>query len=382
VPNPIFTDLNPKDDDSMIRDPGLVFFAGIVGVPWQDIARDPADLTKGFKNADELNWSVEGFSSTWDIILGDPAHYIPPVDPFMVESVDPRFGTNPITGDPIVPPDGAPNAINGTEWDTQWSDLQYACIFDLPPGAERDCSIPGQAGCECDASSDNPLCCKANDPDPRCNGAPATLQVRAKAYPGIRELSLIRSLGSQGIVGSVCPAQLDHPGRADFGYRPAIGAIIDRLGREACGGCLPNQLPVDGEGRVDCLMIEARSSNGACNCQMPGRQEVRAGFEQVVTAIEADPLAGPSGWDCYCEVVQLDGEELQACQYTVEEPVLLNGQPVDGWCYVDLGAASGPIGHPDIVADCPVTEKRDFRFVGKGEPLPGATVFTTCDVER
>jgi hypothetical protein len=39
VPNPIFSDLNPNDDESNIRDKGLVFFAGIVGVPWQDIAR-------------------------------------------------------------------------------------------------------------------------------------------------------------------------------------------------------------------------------------------------------------------------------------------------------------------------------------------------------
>ena len=54
VANPIFSDLNPADDDSSIRDKGLVFIAGIVGVPWQDIARDATDLTKGFKNSDEL----------------------------------------------------------------------------------------------------------------------------------------------------------------------------------------------------------------------------------------------------------------------------------------------------------------------------------------
>src|SRR5262249_49134619 len=47
VPNPIFSDLNPTDDNTNVRDTGLVFFAGILGVPWQDVARDPQDLTKG-----------------------------------------------------------------------------------------------------------------------------------------------------------------------------------------------------------------------------------------------------------------------------------------------------------------------------------------------
>jgi len=43
VPNPIFSDLDPSDHDSMVRDPSLVFLTYIVGVPWQDIARQGAD---------------------------------------------------------------------------------------------------------------------------------------------------------------------------------------------------------------------------------------------------------------------------------------------------------------------------------------------------
>ncbi|MFS8071704.1 MAG: hypothetical protein ACMG6S_35490, partial [Byssovorax sp.] len=39
VPNPIFSDLDPTDNVTTVRDPGLVVIAGIVGVPWQDIAR-------------------------------------------------------------------------------------------------------------------------------------------------------------------------------------------------------------------------------------------------------------------------------------------------------------------------------------------------------
>ena len=35
VPNPIFSDLDPSDGVTAVRDPGLVVIAGIVGVPWQ-----------------------------------------------------------------------------------------------------------------------------------------------------------------------------------------------------------------------------------------------------------------------------------------------------------------------------------------------------------
>jgi hypothetical protein len=378
VPNPIFMDLNPNDDITSIRHEGLVFFAGIVGVPWQDIARNPNDLTLGFKSPDELDQPAFGFGSAWEVILGEPDDYVTPADPFMIESIDPRAGQNPVTGDPIVPPNGSPNEINGSEWTiTGRNDLQYACIFDLPPGAERDCALPGHPSCDCTTPSDNPLCCDANDADPRCAGAPDTLQVRAKAYPGIRELSLIRSLGSQGVVGSVCPKQLDDLQSADFGYRPAISALIDRVKTGLGAQCLPRSLVPDSSGQVSCAIIEARNTQGACSCAVAGRQDVQRENEEAVATILADPLAEAAGWDCFCEMVQLQGDELQACQYTVGEPVLVNGQPVHGWCYVDA-ESSPPVGDPTIVDQCPMNEKRILRFVGQGEAMPGATLYLTC----
>ena len=39
VANPVFSDLNPNDQTTHIRGSSLVYVAGIVGVPWQDIAR-------------------------------------------------------------------------------------------------------------------------------------------------------------------------------------------------------------------------------------------------------------------------------------------------------------------------------------------------------
>jgi hypothetical protein len=56
-----------------------------------------------------------------------------------------------------------------------------------------------------------------------------TLQVRAKAYPGTRHLAVLKGLGAQGVVASVCAAQLDAPSSADYAYRPALQAVIERV---------------------------------------------------------------------------------------------------------------------------------------------------------
>jgi len=200
VDNPIFSDLDPNDGVDATRDPGLVVFAGIAGVPWQAIARDPSNLALGFKDAQEL---AQG--GTWDAILGDPTTYVAPTDPFMVESVSPRAGIT------------AGNAINGGERTIAGGDdLQYACTFPL---------LPGATGNECDGgSTDNPICA----PNP-ADGGQHTLQIGDKAYPGTRVLGVARGLGERGVLGSICPAQVNDPSAADFGYRPAIQAVIDRM---------------------------------------------------------------------------------------------------------------------------------------------------------
>jgi hypothetical protein len=211
VPNPIFTDLDASDGVTAVRDPGLVVIAGIVGVPWQDIARDPGNLTLGFKSAEELALPVAGAASTWDVILGNPANYVPPTDQHMVASIQPRPG--------LPGPNSAPGAdpINGHEYTIANDDLQYACVFDLP--TPRDCSSMGVNGCDCNASNDNPLCDPANK----------TMQVRAKAYPGQREISVLKSVGTQGVVASICPSQLTDATKADYAYRPAVAALIARV---------------------------------------------------------------------------------------------------------------------------------------------------------
>ncbi len=240
VPNPIFTDLDTGDGIDPVRSPSLVFVEAIVGVPWQDIARqdgsgDP-DLVSGL---DALGRAVGAFQSpdelvanqTWDIILGNPAEYhtdpsARPTDPLVWESIEPREGANPVTGDPLMPPesDTMANPINGHEYDIPGNgDLQYSCIFELPE--PRDCTEPEQVACECDPGNANPLCQDADNDY-------GTTQFRAKAYPPVRHLELLRGLneaGAHGLVGSICPAQLDDEAELDYGYVPAIRTLMAEI---------------------------------------------------------------------------------------------------------------------------------------------------------
>ncbi|MBW2524053.1 MAG: hypothetical protein JRI23_07755 [Deltaproteobacteria bacterium] len=392
VGNPIFTDLKPDDDISNVRDPGLVFVAGIVGVPWQDIARKndqgQPDLLQGVSADGE---TLGGFQSgteliqngTWNMILGDPTCYVTdpdnclPDDPLMIESVEPRTGTHPITGDPIAAPTAGymANSINGHEWSAplldKRDDLQYACIF--PLAGARDCG-PGstEIACDCsDAANDNPLCKDQS-------GAFGTTQYQAKAYPGRRELELLNQVGDQGIVASICPAQQTDQARKDFGYRPAIGAIVERLKQALGGQCLPRTLTANEEGQVPCLILEATNTGGACNCDVPGRQPVAAEHQGAVDEAKEDPLYQTAAWDCFCEIQQLTGNELQQCQDVAGTDCPASG--VDGWCYVDASTVP-PTGNPDIVASCPPTEQRIIRFVCNGKGAAGATLFITCSGE-
>ncbi len=387
VPNPIFSDLDPLDDNSNIRDPGLVFFTGIVGVPWQDIARDKTDPKKGFKTADELAAPSDpnnpSSPSGWEVILGDLTQKAKPLDPLMLETYQKRTGTNPITGDMLADSILNPgaNPINGHEWTIPNDDLQYACIFPLLPGTERDCTNTNLPACDCTSGvNDNPLC----KPDPN-NMNKSTLQVKAKAYPGIRPLQVIRELGAQGVVGSVCAPQVSDPAEmaTDFGYRPAMEAVGDRLKTALGGQCLPTQLTPEPDGRVACEIIEARNSHGNCSCNpMKARRDIVPGspIAQGVEQLKQDPLAQPSKWDCFCEIPQLLGDELAACQNDTNDYPVVQGSEIAGWCYVDANGAS-PVGNPDIVAKCPENEKRIIRFVGDSDVRNGATLYVVCQAE-
>jgi hypothetical protein len=382
VPNPIFADLDPGDDLSPRRDPSMVFLAGIVGVPWQDVAVDPKDLTKGLKTAAELHEANSNGVSAWDIILGDPDTYKAPLDPFMIESREPRAGTNPITGDsPSTACDPLSNAINGCEHPAGPSDLQYACTFELPEPV--DCSDPSIAACDCKAGgSGNPLC--AEDPT---NPGHYTLQVRAKAYPGVRELSALKSVGDQGIVASVCARQLTDPEAADYGYRPAIGALVDRLKEKLRGQCFSRTLPRDELGHVPCSIVEAQHAGeakaGSCNaCDAPGRRPIDPARLKVLTGVSGASGCNDGPCDCFCEVEQLSGSALEACQNDLSPAPIdpETGSFANGFCYVDA-TTTPATGAPELVASCPATERRMIRIVGEEPERSGSTMFITCTID-
>ena len=138
----------------------------------------------------------------------------------MVESELPRAGI------------AAGNDVNGREHSTidvtsgtTPDDLEYACI--LPLATPRDCTQrdPATEYCACyEGDVDRALCEQTPG-----TSAPGTTQYWAKAYPGLRQLEVLQAQGDNAILASVCARNVADPNASDFGYRPAIDAIVERL---------------------------------------------------------------------------------------------------------------------------------------------------------
>ena len=340
------------------RSPQSVYLAGIVGVPWQAIAAStdedgaalPDDVLR-FKTAAEFG------RADWDRILGDPGASPPrlPSDPLMRESTLPRAGV--ITGGP-----------NGREYATDASlaglaeDLQYACIFRLPE--PRECKDETPQTCDCTPTlNDQPLC----EAEPGVT-APTTLQHWAKAYPGLRELEVLQGYGDNSILASICARNVSDLGRRDFGYRPAIASILERLEEQLVRRCLPRPLEVRADGSVPCKLVEVQPKAEACVCD-PAIARVKPTrlVEQNVRQQLASGKDLPCGADdpqcqqaCLCEVEQIVTEPaLSACRN--ED----NPSAAEGWCYV-ADSEDQHIGKPSLVDECLSTERRVLRFVGQG----------------
>jgi hypothetical protein len=359
VPNPLFTSSNSV---SPARSPSLVHFVAIVGVPWQDLARDPKTPALGTKVGLEMSAPLASGLTTWDIVLGEPKSYAPAADPLMVESVEPRVGTNPITGDAMAPPGVLVNPINGSEYSIpNRDDLQYSCVFPIEP---RDCSVPGIYDCDCDEpQNDNPLC--EEDPNTRAR----TRQVRGKAYPGLRQLDVVRGLGERGIPGSICPVQMVDTEEPTYGYRVTMDEIARQLrfASGAFGFCVDDVFPVNGSGQALCTVIEARQTGGACTCG-DGRVPLAEERQCLLTEL-------PGSFDCFCEIPEAAGSGLSACQNDTKAAPIANGALVNGFCAVDASSAP-PLGEPKLAAACP--SQHLVRFVGSGAPSPDGTVFIAC----
>jgi hypothetical protein len=376
VPNPLY---DTTGSASLPRDPSLVFLAGIVGVPWQDLADDASQTGTGLTYLTATELVSKG---RWGLLLGDPSASppVPPSDPFMIKSVAPRSGVNPITNGAIVSaaslnPSASP--INGHEKNSpDQSSLQFACTF--PLATPKTCA-PGDANCECSASSAGDLSAVTAENSPLCQppggGAPSNVQSYAKAYPSVRELQVLKDFGANSIVASICPkvtASANPTSDASYGYNPAASAMVERMSQAFKPKCLPRALATDPTThQISCQMIEARQSG--CDCTQPGRGSadptiVSAVDRQMKASGVCDNPGQPACSSfCACEISQESGADLTACQA---------GQPASaGFCYVD--DPSSP-----VLASCPTNQKQILRFVSvdAAHPTPsaGALSFIAC----
>jgi hypothetical protein len=227
--NPLFADG---------RRPSQVVLAGVLGVPWQALTADPNPAELRFKTSAEMKAPGD---TTWAQILGDlgtswraasgerperpGTPRTLPLLPQMLESSAPRAGIE------------AGNPLNGREFDTSQGtvsamipdDLQYACIYPLPEPidcAQRD---PNVDNCGCFSGVfDKPLC----EQTPGVSVA-GTTQYWAHAYPGPRLLQVLKDYGDNSVVTSICARNTGDASRPDYGYRPALAAVLARI--EALG---------------------------------------------------------------------------------------------------------------------------------------------------
>ena len=374
VPNPLFAPRNNAPG----RDPALVFLAGIIGVPWQDIATEDSLNGAGLTYLTSQEITDQG---RWDLILGNPDMGVNPTDPHMIEQIDPRpAGTpHPLLGGgqyAIAGADanGRPNAINGHEQNVVGrDDLQYACTFPLrtPIPCDPPQAMGNDVGCDCNASEfeyNRSLCSY-----PGGSMAEGT-QEYAKAYPGIRHLQVLKGFGANSIVASICPKNVEPVGAPEsdpnYGYNPAVGAIITRLKEALNQKCLPRPLvPEEGTNQVPCMVVEAQQG-GDASCSAQGRIRLEGERAKISDAVidhlrNTGQCGSTTGVDCngfsMCEIQQFSGDDLAACQAGQE--------PGAGYCYVD----SGP-----LVEACKATERRILQFTGENVPAKGAIAVIAC----
>jgi hypothetical protein len=290
------------------------------------------------------------------------------------------------------------NSINGHEYHAV-ADLQYACIFPLE--ARRDCTLVAEdKGCDCKQSElsdvnrvayNKPLC------QPPGTANTGTTQYFAKAYPGLRQLQVLKDYGPNSIVASICPkhmgGDIEDP---SYGYYPALDAFYDRLKDTTHSRCFPRPLSVDpATGLVNCAAVEATSESAGCDCAArPGRTSeplsesssdprtqklvgaFRDGLKNNLGVCDKPGKPDCSSF-CLCEIQQLGKDAQGLCSVASASSVCQPSSqetPAAGFCYVD--------GTSPAVRDCAESEKQKILFVGPGTPWKGATTFMACAIQK
>lgn len=304
------------------RSSRLVFFALVGGVP-NDL------LSEQYRDPKSGQVTSEG----WTKILGnDPLKYDRGgIDERMRPSISVRDG-RPGPGAPDA--EGAdPDNNTFRDWDTKKRDLQYACTFPIPQNLQKPIASDG----DCKINSDAPLCADNNT-------SVARVQVRAKAFPTVREIQVVKQLGAQGILSSLCPRVTE--GNQDspaYGYNPAVNEIVDRLKNALTNQCLPQKLTKDANGEVSCLMLEVLPE-GQNSCTGIGRNdpdpELAAKFRETLpNDLKARTL---------CEFPQQTASVASECK--------------DGWCYLE-GEAAGTCAQSVVFDDLALSRAKNAEGV-------------------
>ena len=370
VPNPLFS----AAPGQLGRDLSRVFLLGIVGVPWQDVADEEsqdAPRTLRYLSHDELV-----AEDRWALLLGQDGE--PPGDSLLFETPLDRstldLPPHPFTGEPpaAATETALVNSINGHETQLTGNDLQYSCIF--PLNTPRECADE-DTGCDCvsyDAIYNRAVC-------------DGTTQTHAKAYPPGRHLELLKAFGDltgNAVVASICPKVTESATPTvdpDYGYNPAVSALVDRMKSALAPTCLAEALEPDADGRVACELFEVTAPMGAgCEaCGGAGRVAPSTrGESDLLERLEATRYCGDAGQPacdelCVCSIEQLQGADLESCQADTSVAA-----DIAGYCYID---AAADLGGPELVRDCPVGRKRRLRLLGDGIPKNGASSFVLCD---
>jgi hypothetical protein len=442
--NPLYATNLPSSSSSDLchltqgtRTPDLVYYAAIAGVPHELLQATPGGTGPGEVQADGMTplcaagtpaeqcpQKTTLQATDWTKIIGNniatstsegAAHGydFAGADFHMVESIGPRTMntgnwanvatcTPPAMGPPPLPGASGADPINGCEFNTNNSDLQFACVFPLVQldqtntiqSFTKDCNNAMYGGaCDCTANS--------LDKDSQlCSAATPTNQVYAKAYPSVREMIIANAMSNesingapsnQGIVSSLCPIALDvgqslATAQADplFGYNPAVNAIVDRLKVSLTSSCETQKLvsapSLDGAvtGRVDCIVLVALPpSTTGQTCNNPG---TACDAMQGLSGPSSDPNAifQQSLLDTFCQQHTQAGA---SPQITANQPVCaLNQVIIDptntqqcassstpGWCYVQ--------GNEALKLGC--SAPNTIQFVN-GSPPPGTVASLQC----
>jgi hypothetical protein len=168
----------------------------------------------------------------------------------------------------------------------------------------------------------------------------------------------LKGLGDQGIVGSICPKNTSDETKRDFGYRPAIDALLERLRIPLRGRCLPRTLVAADDGSVQCVILEAFDPPDGQACKCEGDPKFLGRETPPPDVLAANPNLDQYG-SCICQIQQLKGDARASCLHDVSPPTDING-----WCYVDPDQSKEPE-QCQLVKNCEPTKRRIIRYVGE-----------------